>query len=71
MSRIFISLDETDPAKPTPCVHIHGCEYVMRLTERELHVLIEEAQWILGHMSGSRRERWANLANKYKEIQDA
>ena len=32
MSRIFLTLDKTDPSKPKPCVHVHGAEYVMTLT---------------------------------------
>ncbi len=71
MSRIFMGLDETNPMKPVPCIYIQGVEKPLMLSERELHTLVEEIQWILGHISGKRSAEWLNLANKYKEVQNA
>ena len=65
MTRVFFTIDETNPLKPIPCLHINGCE--MKLTEREFMNLMNDMHWVKGHMDGIRSTYFSNLANKYKE----
>ncbi len=69
MPRIFMSLDETNPLKPIPCMHINGSE--IHLIEAEVAGLIAEMEWIKDSLNAARSTYWATLANKYKEVQNA
>lgn len=64
MSRVFISIDETNPNAPKAELHING--RVLMMSEQELSALYENARWAVGHVSDIRRNHWHNLADKYK-----
>ena len=64
MSRAFIVVDETRPNAPVPELHANGG--VLRMSERELIALIEDAQYALGHISGVRQAHRANLGKLYE-----
>lgn len=64
MIRAFITLDETNPNLPVPDLHVNG--HVFLMSEQELHRLVEDAQWALGAIVGTRAVHWGNLADKYR-----
>lgn len=68
MSRVFVTLDETNPLKPVPCLHINGME--LRMTETEAAGLMSELGWVLGHLSASRKVYYKDLASKYRSKHD-
>lgn len=68
MSRVFLSLDETSPLKPVPCLHINGQE--LRMSETELNALLAECSWIIGHISAARKVYYKSLLHRYRETQN-
>ena len=68
MSRVFLTLDETNPLRPIPCLHVNGQE--LRMSETELNGLLAECSWVLGHLSAARKTYYKTLAYKYKDVQD-
>lgn len=63
MPRAFITVDETSPNLPMPELNINGC--VFRMSERELQCPVEEAQWALGIIAGTRSRHWRTLGQFY------
>lgn len=68
MSRVFVTLDETNPLKPVTCLHVNGQE--LRMSEAEAAGLMSELGWVLGHLSAARKVYYKSLACKYKEVRD-
>ena len=66
MSRIFIAVDETNPKRPVPCIHIQDIPQPLMLSEQELVKLVDEANWALLSIGVAREKEWKNLACKYK-----
>lgn len=64
MTRAFITLDETNPLKPVPCLHVNGQE--LRMSEVEMEGLIAELKWIKDCMRNTRAIYYSHLADKYR-----
>jgi len=48
MSRVFITIDETNFNYPTPELNVNG--QLFRMSEKELNLLAEEIKWAQGAM---------------------
>jgi len=69
MTRVFLSLDESNPQKPVAVLHVNGQE--LHLSELEVYNLNMEIHWAREHIAQALKNNWKNLATKYKEIQNA
>ena len=65
MTRVFITVDETNPLKPVAVLHINGIE--IQMSEREFLNLINDAHWAKSHLEAARGAYFCSLATKYKE----
>lgn len=64
MTRAFITIDETNPLKPVPCLHVNGQE--LRMSVAELTSLFENVKWVKDCMRNTRAIYYSNLAGKYR-----
>lgn len=68
MSRVFITIDETNFNYPTPELNVNG--QLFRMSEKELNLLAEEIKWVQRAISAIRAAHWKNLG-KYMGVQNA
>ena len=68
-TRIFASLDETNPLKPVPCVQVNGQE--VRLSLAEFDSLITEMIYLREAANKQLSGYYKQLARKYVEVSNA